>query len=230
MFLFLDFYGEISSPLHRSRYTLLDVDSKIITICELQAEKLPYLKSLTLTGHTNVFDSDNLAYFCRTMFHGRHCYQELQNLGDMMAVWNLEYLNLSFNRNITGHLSVLLRHRFPSLETLVLHDCELNSDDMRCLGSEQVKNLPKLKELNVSWNRIGVGDLSVLLSHRFPSLETLHMSTCGLNSDGLRCLTEAREQGKLPNLKRLDVSENWSLDDEKWNEIWKDVVIKWDDQ
>ena len=83
-----------------------------IIICELQAEKLPYLKSLTLTGNTNVFDSDHLDYLHRTMFDGPH-YRELKKIGKMMAVWNLEYLNLSFNRSISGQLSVLLRHRFP---------------------------------------------------------------------------------------------------------------------
>ena len=102
-----------------------------------------------------------------------HC-QKLKNIGDMLAVWDLEYLNLSFNWCIAEHLSVLLRHRLPSLETLVLCDCGLDDYDMEDL-------------------------------------------------------TEAREQGKLPKLKRLDVSKNRLLNHEKWNEIWKDI-IKWDDQ
>ena len=172
MFLFLTVTGEISERIYRCRYMLRD--SKI-TICELQATKLPFLKSLTLTGQTEVFNTDQIVHL-QEMFnrlHWQHC-QELQNIGDMTAVWNLEYLNLSFIRSLGGYLPVLLRHRFPSLETLVLRDCGLNSDDM-----------------------------------------------CSL--------TEAREKGRLPKLKRLDLSENWMLDHEKWNEIWKDV-IKWDDQ
>ena len=52
---------------------------------------------------------------------------------------------------------------------------------------------------------------------------------CRLAWCDMRHLTEAREYGSLPKLKRLDVSENWIEDHEKWNEIWKDV-IKWDDQ
>ena len=87
-----------------------------------------------------------------------------------MAIWDLEYLDLSHNEDISGNLSVLFCHRFPSLETLALSRCGLNTDDMHCLGREQV-NLPKLKVLNVSWNYEIKGGLSMLLSHRFPSLE-----------------------------------------------------------
>ena len=67
---------------------------------------MPYLKSLTLDERMEVFYTDRLVR------NQLHC-QELRNIGDMLVVWNLEYLNLSFNRGIAGHLSVLLRHGLP---------------------------------------------------------------------------------------------------------------------
>ena len=153
---------------------------------ELQAEKIPHIKQLTLYG----------------LIKSK---EQLKTLGDKMAISDLEYLDLSHNEGISGHLSVLFRHRFPSLETLVLSRCGLDLDDMHCLAREQV-NLPKLKVLDVSWNYEIKGGLSMLLSHRFPSLETLNLSECWLNSDDMHCL--GRGQVNLPKLKILDVSGN----------------------
>ena len=70
-----------------------------------------------------------------------------------MAVWNLEYLNLSFNWCIAENLSVLLRHRLPSLEALVLRDCSLSNCDMQHLTEAREQGrLPKLESLNVEMN------------------------------------------------------------------------------
>ena len=157
-----------------------------VPLQELQAEKIPHVKHLTLYG----------------LIKSK---EQLKTLGDKMAIWDLEYLDLSHNACISGHLSVLLRHRFPSLETLALSRCGLDLNDMHCLGREQV-NLPKLKVLNVSWNYEIKGGLTMLLSHRFQSLETLNLSECWLNSDDMRCLD--RGQVNLPKLKKLDVSGN----------------------
>ena len=126
---FLDYHGEIpyrcrDSHKHRIRKSM-------ITIYELEAEKLPYLKSLTLIGRTIVFYENQLVCVYVSM-NELHC-QKLQNIGDMLAVWDLEYLNLSFNWCIAENLSVLLRHRLPSLDALVLRDCGLEDYDMRHL-------------------------------------------------------------------------------------------------
>ena len=67
----------------------------------------------------------------------------------------------------------------------------------------------------------------MLFSHRLPSLTLLRLSSCELNSDDMRCLTEAREQGKLPKLEYLDVPFNKLKDLKMWieREAWKNVGI-----
>ena len=74
------------------------------------------------------------------------------------------------------------------------------------------------------------GQLSVLFRHCLPSLTHLVLSHCGLNSNDMRCLTEVREQGRLPRLRYLmvnDVNDNRIKDPEMWtkNETWKNVKI-----
>ena len=115
--------------------TDLDIDVDIFLL-KLQADKLPSLKHLSLTGF---------------IFSG----EEVQDLAQRLVKWDLEELSLVGSKGISGHLSVLFRHCLPSLETLVLSQCDLNSDDMRCLkhAREQSK-LPKLEHLNVTGNRI----------------------------------------------------------------------------
>ena len=67
----------------------------------------------------------------------------------------------------------------------------------------------------------------MLFHHCSPSLEDLDLSSCELNSDDMRSLTEAREQDRLPKLKTLDVSINRIKNFEmgKENKAWKNVKI-----
>ena len=55
--------------------------------------------------------------------------------------------------------------------------------------------------------------LSILLCHSFPSLNSLILSHCGLNSQDLCSLEEARVERRLPKLTQLDLSENNDLID-----------------
>ena len=121
----------------------------------LQAEKLPRVRRLALSG----------------FIYSR---EQLEDLAQKVVKWNLEYLYIASDEcdiKIEGNLSVLLRHMLPSLETLMLDDCELNSDD-------------------------------------------------------IRSLTEAREQGRLPKLKRLDLSKEarrMLLRNDPWRDVWRGV-------
>ena len=110
-----------------------------ISLLKLQAQKLPSLKCLCLTGF---------------IFSG------VQNLTKRLVKWDLKYLWIMRSNGIGGNLSVLLCHKFPSLESLDLSECELNSDDMRYLteAKDQGK-LPKLEHLNVSRNKINVPEM-----------------------------------------------------------------------
>ena len=143
------------------------------TFRELQAEKLPHLKSLTLTGLLNVYHQyDGLRQFSTRVKNLNR--QGLEDIAEKVVKWGLASLNLSFNRGLSENLWALLCHTFLSLETLRLHDCDLTPYDMHDLA-------------------------------------------------------DARQQGRLPKLKFLDVSGNSKGDHDMWNETWKDV-IQLDDQ
>ena len=65
----------------------------------------------------------------------------------------LHSLDISRSVGITGALTVLLCHRFPSLYTLILRDCRLNKEDLKSLAQASSKDrLPKLKYLDLSFN------------------------------------------------------------------------------
>ena len=56
------------------------------------------------------------------------------------------------------------------------------------------------------------GLLSFMLFYDFPSLTTLILRKCGLGSADLKRLAKAKADGKLPQLKHLDISHNyWGL-------------------
>ena len=73
------------------------------------------------------------------------------------------------------------------------------------VSSTVVKSLCKLDVKHT----LGVtGKLSRLLGQAFQSLHSLVLSNCGLNSLDLRSLAQAEMDGKLPQLKHLDISHN----------------------
>ena len=65
----------------------------------------------------------------------------------------LHSLDITRSVGITGALTLLLCHRFPSLHTLILRDCMLNEEDLKSLAQASSKDrLPKLKHLDLSFN------------------------------------------------------------------------------
>ena len=76
-------------------------------------------------------------------------------------------LDISHSSGISGTLSTLLCHTFPSLETLILSDCGLNSEDLTSLAQASVEGrLPELKHLNMSDNEATIGQWRHLFSFR----------------------------------------------------------------
>ena len=84
----------------------------------------------------------------------------------------LSHLDISHSLNITGKCSLLFPSRFPSLNTLILSDCGLNSKDLYNLSQASLLGkLPKLQHLDVSRNRSVDGCLvnlfpRVIITHR----------------------------------------------------------------
>ena len=105
----------------------------------------------------------------------------------------------------------LLCSSFPTLDTLLLNSCDLDSHDLSSLAHASVTGrLPKLTTLDISNNPDIGGNLSVLFcSTSFPTLHSLFVTKCKLNILDVSSLAEARERA-LPQLKHLDVSFNFS--------------------
>ena len=55
------------------------------------------------------------------------------------------------------------------------------------------------------------GGLCALLHYDFPTLQVLILSDCGLSPDDLSSLAQASAEGRLPELKHLDISKNDSV-------------------
>ena len=132
----------------------------------------------------------------------------------------LRHLDISFNFHPDScgvlHsnqclLPILFQQGMPTLNTLVVRGCWLESNDLSTLHSQAMKNhklLSELKTLDMSHNQAIGGSLSALIRHYFPHLEILVLRCCGLNSDDLIHMGEANSYGRIPKLRYLDLSQN----------------------
>ena len=78
---------------------------------------------------------------------------DLKCLSRLLKYWSLQTLDISHSRGITGNLSVLKSRRFRTLENLILHDCELNKQDLISLDRANAKGrLSNLVNLDLSEN------------------------------------------------------------------------------
>ena len=159
----------------------------------------PRLNSLVVRGCW-LKDNDLYLMFQRTITDG-----------DYFS--DLTTLDMTFNPNISGYLSLLVQHCFPKLNILVLRSCALNSGDMMSLSQASNQGrLPELRHLDISQNSVGgeTGGLFMLFGglKDFPSLINLVLCHCGLKLLDLCCLTQARLDGKLPRIRHLDISFN----------------------
>ena len=134
-------------------------------------------------------------------------------VGNKTFFSELTTLDMSRNQVFRGGLSALMSHSFPHLQILVLRGCGLTSDDLISLAqaSNQGKLLD-LKHLDISENNIGWASKgNFRLFQRLevlPSLSYLILCACWLNLQDLCCLVQARLDGKLPRIRRLDISFN----------------------
>ena len=95
------------------------------------------------------------------------------------------------------------------LETLALRYFTISTEEVEIL-SEKLTSI-RLTELDLSHSSGFTGNLSVLFTHSLPTLNTLILNLCLLNSNDLQSLARANVEGKLPQLRHLDISHN--LDD-----------------
>ena len=93
---------------------------------------------------------------------------------------------------LTGNLSALFTHSFPTLNTLILRWCELNANDLQSLARADVEGkLPQLRHLDISHN---LGDtINGLFTHsaqwnQLKTLDTTDRNILNIESDLLTSL------------------------------------------
>ena len=146
----------------------------------------------------------------------------------LICTQTVSSLNRSILPNLT-ELSVIVRlhetvdveipnpEKLPRLEYLTLNRLLNSIEQVKQLGEKITRW--KLKKLDLSdTDCLGGGNLSNLLSHNFPSLQSLILVDCYLFLKGealnppdgldLKHLVKAKSYGRLPELKHLDVSRN----------------------
>ncbi len=176
--------------------------------------KYPNLSNININIESLVSKSD-LTSIAEAVKCGR-----LPQLKKLDLAWNyltdfLKHLDWNKRTDYLKHLLGDPEVRFTSLEELGLNSgytCAADfTADLHVLA-EAVKcgRLPQLKKLNLGWSKRTdclkhlLGDPDV----RFTSLEELYLDYTSLSAADLQVLAEAVKCGRLPQLKKLNLSWN----------------------
>ncbi len=120
---------------------------------------------------------------------------------------SVQILDLPGNSDLSGQLTLLFTHTWPVLQKLNLERCSLTVEDIRALDeANRTGYLPSLQILNLCENGALSGQLTLLFTHTWPVLQELNLSHCKLTSADGDTLLDACRQGRLPHLKKLDIS------------------------
>ncbi|XP_056114757.1 NACHT, LRR and PYD domains-containing protein 12-like isoform X2 [Rhinichthys klamathensis goyatoka] len=124
---------------------------------------------------------------------------------------HLRVLNLSGNKigKSMNLLSDVLQNPHCKLKKLWLRDCGVTDEGFADLTSALRSNPEHLRELDLSWNKIGksVNLLSDVLQNPHCKLESLWLWDCGVTDEGFADLTSALRSNP-EHLRELDLSFN----------------------
>ena len=137
-----------------------------------------------------------------------HDLQQINNIFKKGRLPNLTELQISTNHNakLDTFLDEFDPHKTVKLGKLVLNRFIISAKGLEIL-SEKLSSL-RLTELYLNWGLGCTGNLSVLFTHSFPTLNTLILRDCELNSNDLQSLARANVEGKLPQLRHMDIYMN----------------------
>ena len=147
--------------------------------------------------------------FKENLFHPKHISLALS--GEQLLYMNhsLPCVPLKiFLDDVTADSAVKFS-KYQSLKFLMLHNCINQSNDLNAILRKGLNH--RLHKLDISHSSGITGNLSVLLHHSFPTLNSLTLSDCELNSQDLCSLAQASVEGRLPQLNHLDISENQTI-------------------
>ena len=125
----------------------------------------------------------------------------------------LRTLDFSNSSDISGHLVYILSHSFPTLNSLILSNCNLSSDDFKLLAKVYGENkLSLLKHLDISENKLLGNDETESLFDYESKWDSL-LTFCVQNSTPywLPCLGGKLQSGCLSSLQELKVDVNKSV-------------------
>ena len=192
--------------------------------------RLPKLSTLDISNNLKI--GGNLSVLLSQSFPSLHtlimtfCYLRISDIHSLAQARKearlpqLRHLDVSFNfalnfgRKSHSDKSLLLslfQQGIPTLNTLVVRSCFLKPDDLYTLYPQEEENnnfLSELTTLDISVNQTIGGSLSALMFHYLLHLQILVLRECELNSGDLTSLAQANNQGRLPDLKHLDISQN----------------------
>ena len=135
---------------------------------------------------------------------------QINNILKKGKVPNLTELDISGKFRDKVRLGKFLDELDPykaiKLVKLALTSFIISAEELGIL-SEKLTDI-QLTELGLSYSSGLTGNLSVLFTHSFPRLNTLILSGCGLNATDLQNLARASVEGKLPQLRHLNISHN----------------------
>ena len=122
---------------------------------------------------------------------------------------DLDRLDISHSRGIAGQLSILVGNSFPSLNSLVLSDCGLNSQDLCSLAQASLEGrLPQLRHLDISQNAELIGEIRNLFpsSQQWKGLISLHCEQKIISDKDIEVLAKKVKFGCLSSLQKLQIS------------------------
>ena len=136
-------------------------------------------------------------------------FKKLTEAIEKKKLTNLKKLCVFMVQNEKCEFERIRSEKVPLMEHLCVHKCFTSKTNLKHL-SHLIKGW-KLQTLDISHSRGIEGKLSVLMSHKFPSLRNLVLHDCDLNEHDMICLWQANNKEKLPELTNLDLSENVHL-------------------
>ncbi|XP_053505799.1 NACHT, LRR and PYD domains-containing protein 12-like [Ictalurus furcatus] len=126
---------------------------------------------------------------------------------------HLRDLNLSYNKlgdSVVKSLSAVLENPHCKLEILRLRGCGVSSEGCAALISALRSNPSHLRELNLSYNKLGdsgVKSLSAMLENPHSKLKILRLYDCGVSDEGCAALISALRSNPS-HLRDMDLSYN----------------------
>ena len=191
---------------------LHDVDSDSYNkLCKaLKLHRLPKLRSLdtSLSGTEEIGESPLVQSISELTL--MRCIKSVKSCSSLMIdplVRSLSKLDISHNSGLAAQLIRLVTLGFPSLNSLILSDCGLNSQDLSNIAQNE-GNFPSLNHLDVSLNP---GSLENLFEYpcKWNQLQSLNIDRTPSNKgtfNSLECLGFKIRSGCLSSLQELRFS------------------------